>query len=470
VSVLQCCGRDVGLPAGYMGNSEVGHLNLGAGRIVYQDMARIDMAVESGELARHPVLTGTLDKISERGGRVHFLGLLSDAGVHSHIAHLETLIAVAAARKVPVVAHPVLDGRDTPPHSGAMYLERLLDCLRQTGAGRVGTLCGRFYAMDRDKRWERVQKAWNMLVNGQAERVGDPLAALRAAYAADETDEFIRPRIVGDPADAIVRDNDGIVFFNFRADRARELAHAFTDASFAAFDRGRRPDLAGLVCMVPYDEDLHAPVLFDKEHLAATMGETVAALGIRQLRIAETEKYAHVTYFFNGGREEPFSGEDRVLVPSPRDVATYDLKPAMSVYEVTEKLLAAWNGGQYGFVVCNLANPDMVGHTGSMPAVLEALGHVDACVGRIAGAVEARGGRLAITADHGNADEMIGPDGQPCTSHSHNPVRLAVWQAGSPAPLRSAGRLADVAPTLLHLWQTSQPAEMTGQSLVVPNA
>ena len=470
VAVLQCGGRDVGLPSGYMGNSEVGHLNIGAGRIVYQDMTRIDMALETGELARHPVLLKLLKDTKSRGGRVHFLGLLSDAGVHSHIAHLEALIDIAKAHNVPVRLHPIMDGRDTSPRAGVEFLARIIAHLDATDAGRVSSLCGRFYGMDRDKRWDRVQQAWEMLVHAQGERITDPLAALHSAYLADETDEFLKPRIVGDPLDGLLRDNDSIVFFNFRADRARELVHVFTDETFTAFDRGVRPELAGLVCMVPYDESLHTPVLFDKDNLDQTLGEVVAALGLRQLRIAETEKYAHVTYFFSGGREDPFSGEDRILVPSPRDVATYDLKPVMSVYEVTDKLIAAWQSGQYSLVVCNLANPDMVGHTGKIPAVLEALAAVDACVGRIAEAVAASGGRLALTADHGNSDEMIAPDGQPSTAHSHNPVRLAIQDAGRPISLKAEGRLADIAPTLLDLWGVKPPQEMTGQSLAAREA
>ncbi|MDR2726500.1 MAG: 2,3-bisphosphoglycerate-independent phosphoglycerate mutase [Deltaproteobacteria bacterium] len=467
VAILQCGGRDVGLPAGYMGNSEVGHLNIGSGRIVYQDMTRIDIALENGELARHPLLLELLERTRSRGGRLHFLGLLSDAGVHSHIAHLEALIDIAAAHEAPVLVHPIMDGRDTSPHAGADFMERLVKHLHATNAGRVASFCGRFYAMDRDKRWDRVQAAWEMLLRGQGEPVADPVAALRAAYAQDETDEFIKPRIVGDRADGLLRDNDSIVFFNFRADRARELVHVFEDTGFAAFDRGAQPDLAGMLCMVPYDESLHEPVLFEKENLDQTMGEVVSDFGMRQLRIAETEKYAHVTYFFSGGREELFPGEERILVPSPRDVATYDLKPAMSVHEVTDKLVAAWQTGQYQFVVCNLANPDMVGHTGNMPAVLEALAAVDQCVGRIAAAVIASGGRLVLVSDHGNADEMIAPDGEPSTAHSHNPVRLAIQDAGRPVPLQPEGRLADIAPTLLDLWDIKPPARMTGRSLKV---
>ena len=465
VAVLQCGGRDVGLPSGYMGNSEVGHLNIGAGRIVYQDMTRIDIAMENGDLASHPLLRSVLDETKAKGGRVHFIGLLSDAGVHSHIAHLEALVDIAKAHGVEARLHPIMDGRDTSPRAGADFMARILKHLESRQAGSVASFCGRFYAMDRDKRWDRVAEAWNMLVHGKGETVRDPVTALREAYAKDETDEFIKPRIVGDPADAVIRDRDSVLFFNFRADRARELVHVFADSDFPAFERGRRPQLTGLVCMVPYDETLHEQVLFEKDNLHETLGEIVSREGMRQLRIAETEKYAHVTYFFSGGREDPFPGEDRILVASPRDVATYDLKPEMSVFEVTDKLVEAWNSGVYDFVVCNLANPDMVGHTGKMDAVLGALADVDVCVGRIAAAVAGRGGRLALTADHGNADEMIASDGQPSTAHSHNPVRLAIQDAGKPVLLKPAGRLADIAPTLLDLWGIAKPEAMTGESL-----
>ncbi len=466
VSVLQASGRDVGLPAGYMGNSEVGHLNIGAGRVVYQDMTRIDIAMENGDLAGNSVLRSLLEDTRARGGRVHFIGLLSDAGVHSHIAHLEALTDIAKAHGVPVRVHPILDGRDTSPHSGVEFMERIIRHLEAHEAGRVSSYCGRFYAMDRDKRWDRVEKAWRMLTEGAGEQVTDPLAAIRDAYARDETDEFMQPRIVGDREDAVIRDQDSVFFYNFRADRARELVHVFADSAFTEFERGRVPALSGLACMVPYDETLHEPVLFDKDNLEQTLGEVVAHLGLRQLRIAETEKYAHVTYFFSGGREDPFPGEDRILVPSPREVATYDLKPEMSARAVTDKLIEAWNSGTYDFVVCNLANPDMVGHTGNMDAVLRALAVVDECVGRISGAVVARGGRLALTADHGNSDEMIAADGAPSTAHSHNPVLLAIQDAGQAVPLKTRGRLADIAPTLLDLWGVAKPEAMTGESLV----
>ncbi len=462
---LEASGSAVGLPAGYMGNSEVGHLNIGAGRVVYQDMTRIDMAVDSGELARNPVLVNLMDTVRARGGRVHFMGLLSDGGVHSHIRHLCALLEAASAAGVPAVAHGFLDGRDTPPARAGRYLAELRPVFERTGT-RPGVFVGRFYAMDRDKRWDRVKTAWDALVHGQARPAVTPEAGLEAAYAAGESDEFVKPFLVGDPAEVCVADNDGVFFFNFRADRARELAAAFLNDDFGGFDRGRRPATAGLAGMTCYDASFDMPAAFGRENLKNTLGEVVSALGLRQLRIAETEKYAHVTYFFSGGREEPFPGEDRILVPSPKDVPTYDLKPEMSVAQVADKLIDAWNTGAHTLAVCNLANPDMVGHTGNLPAAVAALEAVDVCVGRIAAAVEKSGGRLAIVADHGNAEAMLDDRGLPQTAHTCNPVPMIVIQDGAAVPLRSGGRLGDIAPTLLALWKLPRPEAMTGEVLL----
>ncbi len=461
---LEASGSAVGLPAGYMGNSEVGHLNIGAGRIVYQDMTRIDMAVDSGELARNPVLADLMDAVRARGGRLHFMGLLSDGGVHSHIRHLCALLEAAAAAGVPAVVHGFLDGRDTPPAQAGRYLAELRPVLERTGT-RPGVFVGRFYAMDRDKRWERVKTAWDALVHGQARPAATPEAGLEAAYAAGESDEFVKPFLVGDPAEVCVADNDGVFFFNFRADRARELASAFLKDDFDGFDRGRRPATVGLAGMTCYDASFDMPAAFGRENLKNTLGEVVSALGLRQLRIAETEKYAHVTYFFSGGREAPFPGEDRILVPSPKDVPTYDLKPEMSVVQVADKLIEAWNTGEYTLAVCNLANPDMVGHTGNLTAAVAALEAVDVCVGRIAAAVEEKGGRLAIVADHGNAEEMLDDKGLPQTAHTCNPVPMLVMQDGTSVPLRT-GKLGDIAPTLLALWKLPRPEAMTGEVLL----
>jgi 2,3-bisphosphoglycerate-independent phosphoglycerate mutase len=387
--------------------------------------------------------------------------------VHSHTGHLRALLRIGHEQGLPQMVHAFLDGRDTAPDSGAGYVRDLLPDLARCG-GRLATLCGRFYAMDRDKRWERVEEAWNLLIHGRGLRESDAVGAVRAAYAAGETDEFLRPRLLLDPAEAGIRAGDGVFFFNFRADRAREMVHAFADESFAFFPRGERPDLAGLATMTAYDETLRLPVAFIRDNLRQTLGETVSGLGLKQLRIAETEKYAHVTYFFNGGREEPFAGEDRILVPSPRDVPTYDLKPAMSAVEVTDRFLAAWTGGGYSFAVCNFANPDMVGHTGVLPAAVRACETVDACVARVEEAVLKSGGRLCLTADHGNVENMLDAHGRPHTAHTTNRTPFLIRQAGRSVRLADGGKLGDIAPTLLELWGVPKPGAMTGNSLVPP--
>lgn len=465
---LACSGRAVGLPAGFMGNSEVGHMNIGAGRVVYQDMTRIDIAIENGELPQNEVLAGLVASVKTSGGRLHLMGLLSDGGVHSHVRHLEALVDVARDAGVEVVVHAFLDGRDTSPTSGVGYVTRLRDTLAAKGGACIGTLTGRYYAMDRDQRWERNQLAWQALTQGIGERATDPVAAVEAAYAAGETDEFIKPRIMvqqGDPVGTI-HDGDAVFFFNFRADRARQLTGLFLDATFDGFARGHVPVLAGFATMTAYDSRFASPVAFPKQGLESTLGEVVSRLGLRQLRIAETEKYAHVTYFFNCGHEEPFPGEERRLLPSPREVATYDLKPEMSAEAVTDALVAEWATGSHAFVVCNLANLDMVGHTGIIPAAIRACKTVDACVGRIADAVLGSGGRLIITADHGNAEELLDATGSPQTAHSMNKVPFVVLERGRRFVLRDGGVLGDIAPTVLALWGETQPDAMTGRSLV----
>ncbi len=464
---IEASGRAVGLPAGYMGNSEVGHMNLGAGRIVYQDMTLIDMALEKGELPTNPVIADLLAKTKAAKGRLHFMGLLSDGGVHSHIHHLKGLLDTAKAAGVPAVVHAFLDGRDTSPTSGAGFVKDILDYMAAIGHGVLATVTGRYYAMDRDSHWERNILAWNALVNGQGEITKDPVAAIKAAYAQNETDEFLKPRIVPRPDGKAVTiaDGDGLFFFNFRADRARQLTRAFYDPAFSDFERGHMPKLAAFATFTPYDSSLPVPAAFIKPEPDHSMGELVSDMGLRQLRIAETEKYAHVTYFFSCGRENEFPGESRRLIPSPREVATYDLKPEMSAFQVTDAFLEEWAKDKYGFVVCNLANPDMVGHTGIIPAGIKACETVDACAKRIIEAVLQSGGRLLITADHGNVEEMLTPDGKPQTAHTTNKVALAVLDDGPVKKLRSGGKLGDVAPTILHLWGLPVPKEMTGSSL-----
>ena len=469
-SRLMASGRAVGLPQGYMGNSEVGHLNIGAGRVVYQDMTRIDMAVEDGSFARNPVLADLLAAVQRSGGRLHLAGLLSDGGVHSHIRHLLALCDMAHTAGIPVRIHAIMDGRDTDPHSGIMFVRQLAAHVAPQPQTQIASLLGRFYAMDRDKRWERVKVAWDLFVHGQTGDEGvestDPVAALEASYAAGVTDEFVRPVLCPVPDEVPgMADGDALFCFNFRADRMRELVQPFLQADFAGFERGSVPQLAGLASMTAYESSFGIPVAFAKEAVSLGLGEVVSRAGLRQLRLAETEKYAHVTYFFNGGVEEPFPGEDRILVPSPRDVATYDLKPGMSAREVTDKFVEAWHTGQYDLVVCNLANGDMVGHTGVLPAAIEACGVVDACVGRMAEAVEARGGRMLIIADHGNCEAMLTPDGQPQTAHTTNPVPCILLEPDGAVRSLAEGRLADVAPTLLGLWGMSPSAPMTGCDL-----
>ena len=471
-TTLLCSGRAVGLPDGYMGNSEVGHMNIGAGRVVYQDMTRIDIALEDGSFAQNDVIRGVIAAAKESGGALHLMGLLSDGGVHSHIRHLLALVAEAQKAGVPVRVHAFMDGRDTAPDSGIGFMRELTAALGpNTTDATVATVSGRYYAMDRDKRWERTQKAWDALVNGKGPVFSDPLAAVQAAYDAGETDEFITPRLIvpqggsGGVGQCTLNDGDAVFFFNFRADRARQLSRCLFDDAFDAFDRVTRPKLAAFATMTQYEGDFPMPAAFVRQDLASGLGQLVSEAGLRQLRIAETEKYAHVTYFFNGGKEDPFEGEDRRLIPSPRDVATYDLKPEMSVRAVTETLLQDWESGRYDFVVCNFANLDMVGHTGVIPAAIKACEAVDECVGRVLAAVKTRKGRLIMTADHGNAEEMLDNGNHPQTAHSKNPVALVLVDEDAPKRLKP-GKLGDIAPTVLALWGMPQPAAMTGESLL----
>jgi 2,3-bisphosphoglycerate-independent phosphoglycerate mutase len=464
-TTLLCSGRAVGLPDGYMGNSEVGHMNIGAGRIVYQDMTRIDIALEDGSFFTNPAISETIAAAKKSGGALHLLGLLSDGGVHSHIRHLFALIEAARKEGVPVRIHAFMDGRDTAPDSGLGFMRQLVE--RRGPGARVASISGRYYAMDRDNRWERIQQAWDTMINGQGPRFADPLAAVQAAYDEKQTDEFITPRLIvpegGEPT--VIKDGDAVFFFNFRADRARQLSQCLFDPNFTEFDRRRLPRLAAFATMSAYEAGFPMPVAFHRQNLEHGLGQVASDAGLKQLRIAETEKYAHVTYFFNGGVEEPFPGEDRRLIPSPRDVATYDLKPEMSVNEVCDTLLKDWASGAYDLVVCNFANLDMVGHSGILPAAIKACEAVDACVAKAMEAVRASKGRLLVTADHGNAEEMLTPDGHPYTAHTTNPVALVLMDEDAPRKLKP-GKLGDIAPTILALWDLPIPEEMTGESLL----
>jgi 2,3-bisphosphoglycerate-independent phosphoglycerate mutase len=459
---LTACGPAVGLPEGQMGNSEVGHLNLGAGSVVKQDLMRIDEAIADGSIAENEVLKTAMVQARE-GGRLHLLGLVSHGGVHSSERHLKALIEMAAAEDVPdIVLHAFTDGRDTLPTSGAGYVAEAEEWLRATGRGRVGTVSGRYFAMDRDKRWDRTKLAWDALVHGESEfRADSGEAAVRAAYERDETDEFIKPTVVGD--DAQIRSGDAVLYFNFRPDRARQLTRALGEPDFADFDRGDAPSVH-FTSLTEYQEDWGYPIAFPPARPKVTLASTLAERGIAQLHVAETEKYAHVTYFFNGGEEHPYKGEERYLVDSPRDVPTYDFKPEMSAEAAATAFVDHWTDGDFGFGIINFANPDMVGHTGSIPAAVKAIEAVDAQLKRVVEAVHAKNGALLITADHGNADHMLEPDGSPNTQHSLNPVPVIV--TAEVGGLRSGGILADVTPTLLELMGQDQPAEMTGESLI----
>jgi 2,3-bisphosphoglycerate-independent phosphoglycerate mutase len=481
-TTLRACGRAVGLPEGQMGNSEVGHLNLGAGAIVPQDLVRIDDALGSGALESNPVIREALMSAA----RVHLIGLTSDGGVHSSLEHLRALIALAAKLDTAeVLVHCFTDGRDTAPHSGVHHVELVERWCRDAssaGAFRVASVIGRYFAMDRDRRWERTQRAYDLLVHGEAPyRADGAVAAVRAAYERGESDEFIEPTVVGPASDGAgrIRVSDSVLCFNFRPDRMREIARALAEPGFGEGEeqlpgwagRGGAGPVAHLATLTEYEEDWHYPVAFPPERPKVTLPGVLAAAGARQLHVAETEKYPHVTYFFNGGEEAPYGSERRELVPSPRDVPTYDHKPEMSAREATAAFVAAWREESPRFAILNFANPDMVGHTGVIPAAVKAVESVDACLGEVVRAVLESGGACVVTADHGNADHMLEADGSPNTAHSLNPVPLiVVTPAGTPEEgaiaLREGGILADVAPTVLALLGIAQPPEMTGRSLI----
>ncbi len=457
-------GPDVGLPPGQMGNSEVGHLNFGAGRIALMDIMRIDATVADGTIGRNPVIAEVIGVAKEHGGRLHLFGLVSDGGVHSHIGQLFALIDAAHAKGVPVVVHAFLDGRDVQPGTAPGYLTQLEQHL--VGKGVIGTVSGRYWGMDRDNRWERVEKSYRAIVEAAAPRHASAVLGTKASIAAGKTDEFVEPFVVGDYA-GIDTAKDAGLHFNFRPDRARELTRALAMPGFTEFARSAKPPLAAYACMTTYDAKLGLPIAFPKETYPDIFPEVIAKAGLTQFRCAETEKYAHVTYFFNGGREEAFTGEERKMVPSPKEVATYDHKPEMSAAGVADEVVKAIDSGTFDFVLVNFANPDMVGHTGVLPAAITAVEAVDAGIGRIAEAVKKQGGALVITADHGNCELMIDPaTGAPHTAHTLNPVPLVyVDDSRRDVTIRKGGRICDVAPTLLEVMGLPVPSAMTGHSL-----
>lgn len=454
----------VGLPADQMGNSEVGHLNIGAGRVIYQEISRINMAIKSGSFFTNHELTAAVEAIKKSNGALHIFGLLSDGGVHSHESHIHAMLEMGVRSGISeIYVHAFLDGRDTPPKNAEIYLQRLQDKIDELGAGKIATIVGRYYAMDRDHRWLRVKAAYDLLTQGKAEyRAASAIEGLRNAYAREESDEFVKATVIGEPVR--MKDGDGVVFMNFRSDRARELTRPFIEPDFSDFEREYAPKLSVYCTLTGYSADFHVPVAFPPERIRNGFGEYLSHQGLRQLRIAETEKYAHVTFFFNGGEETCYPGEDRILVPSP-DVPTYDLKPEMSAYEVTDKLVEAIRSRQYDAIICNFANPDMVGHTGNLQAAIKAIETIDACIGKIVPAMRETGGEVLITADHGNAEKMFDEDTQ--DSHTAHTLNLVPFlYIGRPATVAETGALEDIAPTLLKMMGLEKPREMKGHPLI----
>ena len=462
-------GLHVGLPEGQMGNSEVGHTNIGAGRIVYQELTRITKSIEDGDFFSNPEFIAAIENCKKYNSKLHILGLVSDGGVHSHNRHLYGLLEMAKRRDFEdVYVHCFLDGRDTPPASAETYVAELQEKMKEKGVGKIASLSGRFYAMDRDKRWQRVQKCYDALVNGQGNKAGSVVKAIEDSYQKEVFDEFVVPTVMcnGNEPVAKIEENDSVIFFNFRPDRAREITRALVDPEFDGFET-KKMNLY-YVCFTSYDETMpNVHIAFKKEPLKNTFGEVVSEAGLTQLRIAETEKYAHVTFFFNGGEEKQYPGEDRILVPSPK-VETYDMKPEMSAYEVTDKVCEALENDKYDVVILNFANTDMVGHTGSLQAAIKAVEAVDECVGKIVKIIEEKQGNLLITADHGNAEQMIDyKTGEPHTAHTTNPVPIILVTDNKEYKLKENGKLADLAPTMLDLMGIKQPEEMTGESLLI---
>ncbi len=467
-TLIEASELSVGLPHEQMGNSEVGHLNIGAGRIIYQELTRVDVAIEDGSFFTNPAFTQAVEKVKKNGSTLHIMGLLSPGGVHSHETHIHAMLQLAAdAGLKKINLHAFLDGRDTPPRSAADSLQRLQDKCNTLGVGRIASIVGRYFAMDRDNRWERVEAAYDLLTLGQATySAPDALTALQQAYARGENDEFVQATSIHSASlpTADMHDNDVVVFMNFRADRARQLTRTLTDPAFNNFPRKHYPKLASFVTLSSYGDEFDVPAAFTPTSIQNCFGEYISKLGLKQLRIAETEKYAHVTYFFNGGQEQPFVGEERIMVPSPK-VATYDLKPEMNAFELTDKLVAAIRSGQYQAIVCNYANCDMVGHSGILAAAVQAVEALDICIGRVVQAMQEAGGEVIITADHGNAEKMIDRETQQAhTAHTLNPVPFLY--IGRRANIATNGALQDVAPTLLAMMGLPQPTEMTGHSLI----
>ena len=471
---LACSGNEVGLPDGTMGNSEVGHMNIGAGRKVFQDFVRINEAIKDQNFFQTPALKGIMEKTSVSGKSLHLMGLLSDGGVHSHITHLFALIDMAKQNHVKhLFIHPILDGRDTSPTSGIAYIKQLQDYLDKAGIGEIASIVGRYWAMDRDTRWDRVKRAYDLFTKGEGTLFDSAPAAVQKGYDSGKTDEFMEPTVISqkeetgkNSSQGTIKDGDGLIFFNFRSDRAKEITRAFTENNFSAFQREKKIDLSGFVCMTQYDEAFDLPVAFGPQHLDNILGEVLSKNHIQQLRIAETEKYAHVTYFFNGGDEKIFDGEKRILIPSPRDVATYDQKPEMSACEVAEKACEKIRSKEFAFMVLNFANMDMVGHTGILPAAVKACETVDQCVEKVVRAIWETGGTAMVTADHGNAEQMIAEDGSPHTAHTLNPVRFILAGTQYKGLALKDGILGDIAPTILKVLNIEQPKDMTGTSLI----
>ena len=465
-TIIHTSGLDVGLPEGQMGNSEVGHTNIGAGRVVYQDLTRITKSIEDGDFFSIKEFSDAIENCKKHNSKLHIMGLLSDGGVHSHIRHLVALLEFAKRKDFEdVYVHCFLDGRDTPPASGETYIAKLEEKMKEKNVGKIATICGRFYAMDRDKRWERVEKAYNALVKGEGEKANSAISAIESSYQKEVFDEFVEPTVIcnGEEPVAKISKNDSVIFFNYRPDRAREITRSLVDPDFKEFETENLN--LHYVCFTQYDETIpNVHIAFKAEELKNTFGEYISKNGLTQLRIAETEKYAHVTFFFNGGEEKQYKGEDRILVPSPK-VQTYDMQPEMSAYEVTQKVVEAINSNKYDSIILNYANPDMVGHTGNLEAAIKAIEAIDECVQKVVDAVNKQNGIILMTADHGNAEQMIDyKTGEPHTAHTTNPVPLVL--IGLEGVKLKEGKLADLSPTMLELLELPKPKEMTGESLI----